>query len=919
MRRFLPFLFFIGLALCQPQYNALSLDTPPKIDGDLSEYQGKTFIFLPYGSIPDALWRGPQDAEAKVWLCWDKDNLYIAGEVWDDFLAQKGEPWQESIQFCLAPDLEITYSSMQNKLFVFKNGAPLEPSFPFAVKSNNASYQIELAIPWTLLGITPSAPTEEKPEQEKAAEGGKTAEGEKAPSGVSAPAKTVGLEGLTLKFNAVLYDTDLNGYRGYLSWAEVKDWKEGMGIVRDTKQFGDVILSTQPSAMSQISFLFAPSPLYIGDEEVDITPWLLFNRDFKGKFKFTLKRGEETLLEKEEDVERPAGFSSFPIHWDARGKPEGTYIAQAELAIEGLEAPEKASLVINKLDSQKLISSLQEEIDIMGRALKSAKRTGNWQDAVLFLQGEAWLSMASPFLDLLNQKIKETNQPDPDARTLAKIFLWNSREDVAMYKGSSALIRRDFQSPAIQPFATLKLPYSKELSYVWDWRRWGEGSYERLGIFFANLPIASVALWSHPNPQNLSLQRDSILGDWRKSSISPQQIGGSNWQGWLAISPQGGARAMAQQGANLWLVEALNRDACLFLLNSALSGQPISKIDSFLPPLQPDVLVEDVGKTINFNFQNACFFSAKDDSESLALAQALSEKLGGKLARLEEVNRYKDIVIVGSTALHQLVSGFKLPTPERKAYILSRYLWGKNVLILVGKEPGGTRYAVDVLKDLIDYLRDKRMLVGDIQTFSNLHSGNLSPQQVCLSAMGALCDFVGVADKGTKETARDALWLSADKGWELTVIPGETFSSPEGDILSLGGVESVQASQDAGELLSSIHKAGGLAVLGMNNEGLRSLPFDAWLMGKVGGGWAGKPFVAGTEGEFAEPLRTIVFSNGKGIYDILSAIRKGDCLAFSPYQSLGNEKIREVINILLDEKAYLMGMFSRSVEEKASF
>ncbi|MBC7238431.1 MAG: hypothetical protein H5T69_21530, partial [Chloroflexi bacterium] len=173
----------------------------------------------------------------------------------------------------------------------------------------------------------------------------------------------------------------------------------------------------------------------------------------------------------------------------------------------------------------------------------------------------------------------------------------------------------------------------------------------RLNLLFANLPIANLSLWSHPNPQVIANQANSLLNNWRRASLSPEQIGGSDWRGWIGVFPEGGAQAIAQQGNRLWLVEGLSRDACLTLLNSALAGQSISKIDSLLPPLQPDILVEDIGKTVGFDFANACFFAAKDDIKSLALASELSNKLGGKVVRLEEVNRYNDIVIIGSTAL----------------------------------------------------------------------------------------------------------------------------------------------------------------------------------------------------------------------------------------------------------------------------
>lgn len=866
MRKLFPLLFFFVIALSQPKYSAWLMEKPATIDGNLSEYLDKPFIFLVQGTIPNYLWRGPQDAEAKIWLAWDKDSLYVAGEVSDDILAQKAEPWQESLQIYIAPHLELTYSSIEKKLYTFKDGTLLPENPPFAVKSLNSSYQFEISIPWSLLELTPA-------------------------------------EGLSFKFNAVLNDTDLAGYRGYIAWSE--GWKEGMGLVREGAQFGDITLVSQPTPPYQIAFIFAPNPIFIGDEEMDIPLWLLCSSDVKGRLKFVLKKDSETLLEKDQDIEVKAGFNPLFVHWDGRGKPEGTYIATAKL--ETQEGAIEVSTQVNKYDLAKEISTLEKEMDVMGKALEEARKGRSWQDAVMVLQGSAWQSLASDFISVLKKKGDETKNPDPDAVISAKIFLWESRDYIPSFEASSALIRQDYSSPAMQRFPILRLPSSKEVSYLWEFEKWqAGGSFERLTLVYANLPIASISLWTHQDSAVLVGQRDAILAKWREKSQIPEGITGNGWQGWAAASGE----VLAQAGNNLWLSQALSKDAAISLINSAIVSQPIAKIEELLPPLQPNILVEDISKAISFNFPEAGFYASKDDKESLDLAQSLVQKLGGKLIRLEDVNRYKDVVIVGLPALRQLIGNFKLPAPDKEAYILSRYIWGKNVLILVGKEKGSTAPAVEVLRDMVDYLRDKRMLVGDARAFTNLSGGKLSSQQIVLSAMGSLCDFLAIADKGTKDGAKQAIWGVSEKGWKITVIPGETFSLPSGDIVSLGAIESVKASEDVKELVSAIHQAGGMAI-GGNVEGVE---FDAYLMGK---GKMGKPVVAGTYGEYSSPLRTIVFSDGEGIYDILTAMKRGDCVAYSPMERLGEERLKRLINILIDERRFLMSWFSERARSKA--
>ncbi|MBC7328795.1 hypothetical protein H5T88_00395 [bacterium] len=866
MRRLFPLLFFLAVAFSQPKYSAWLMEKPATIDGDLSEYLDKPFIFLVQGSIPNYLWRGPQDAGAKIWLSWDKDFLYVSGEVLDDILAQNAEPWQESLQIYLAPSLELTYSAIEKKLYTFKDRTFLPESPPFAVKSLNGSYQFEISIPWSLLELTPA-------------------------------------EGLSFKFNAVLNDTDISGYRGYIAWSE--GWKEGMGIAREGAQFGDVILAAQPAPPYQTAIIFAPTPIFIGDEEMDIPLWLLSSSDVRGRLEFVFKKDSEILLEKDQDIEVKAGFNPLFVHWDGRGKPEGTYIATAKL--ETAEGVMEVSTQVNKYDLEKEISTLEKEVDRMGKALEEARKVRSWQDAVMVLQGSAWQSHALDFISVLKRKVEETKNPDPDAVILARIFLWESRDYIPTFEASSALIRRDYASPAMLKFPTLRLPSSQELSYLWEFEKWQTGgSFERLTLVYANLPIASISLWTHPDSSLLGGRRDEILARWRENLQIPEEISGNGWQGWATASGE----VLAQAGNNLWLAQALSKDVAIYLINSAIASQQIGRIEDLMPPLQPNILVEDISKAIGFNFPEAGFYASKDDKESLALAQSLVQKLGGKLIRLEEVNRYKDVVIVGLPALRQLIGNFKMPAPDKEAYILSRYIWGKNVLILVGKEKGSTTPAVEVLQDMVDYLRDKKMLVGDVQAFTNLSTGKLSPQQIVLTAMGSLSDFIAISDKGTRVGAKQAIWDVSERGWKITVIPGETFSISSGEIVSLGAIESIKASEDVRELVLAIHEAGGMAI-GGNVEGVE---FDAYLMGKAK---MGKPIVAGTYGEYSSPLRTIVFSDCEGIYDILTSIKRGDCIAFSPTEKFGEERLKRLIDILLDERRFLVGRFSERARSKA--
>ncbi|MGB9608184.1 MAG: hypothetical protein ACPL7E_06580, partial [bacterium] len=70
-------------------------------------------------------------------------------------------------------------------------------------------------------------------------------------------------------------------------------------------------------------------------------------------------------------------------------------------------------------------------------------------------------------------------------------------------------------------------------------------------------------------------------------------------------------------------------------------------------------------------------------------------------------------------------------------------------------------------------------------------------------------------------------------------------------------------------------------------------------------------------GSLSLPLRTVVFSNGEGIYDILASIKRGDCLAYSPSQRVGEERLLRLLNIMIDERKFIMNEFSERARGKA--
>jgi hypothetical protein len=168
-----------------PDLLAPHADTPPVIDGDLSEWHNIT----PTASIeqaanvgfvekPESAWAGPADLSTQAWLRWDEKNLYLALDVTDDMLVQRlsGEGiWQgDHVELWLDTQLQADFDediagdddfqigfspgsadgSVAPSIAIWQPAlqrADYESKIQYASRLNDHGYQFEAAIPWNLL------------------------------------------------------------------------------------------------------------------------------------------------------------------------------------------------------------------------------------------------------------------------------------------------------------------------------------------------------------------------------------------------------------------------------------------------------------------------------------------------------------------------------------------------------------------------------------------------------------------------------------------------------------------------------------------------------------------------------------------------------------------------------------------------
>jgi hypothetical protein len=161
-------------------YHAAAAAAAPVIDGNLADWPA-----LPYAvntpTYKPENWTGPQDNSFTFDMTWDAGYLYLAASVVDDVHVQtqhnefiyKGDSLEILLDADLAGDFTVTHLNADDYQLGLSPGAlngdtpeawlwfPVERSGPanavkLAVRPAGQGYQLEAAIPWALLNVTPA-------------------------------------------------------------------------------------------------------------------------------------------------------------------------------------------------------------------------------------------------------------------------------------------------------------------------------------------------------------------------------------------------------------------------------------------------------------------------------------------------------------------------------------------------------------------------------------------------------------------------------------------------------------------------------------------------------------------------------------------------------------------------------------------
>jgi hypothetical protein len=165
-----------------PAIKAEYLATAPDIDGDWGEWDTDAYParFVVYGA---GNWKNSDDLEGSFRVGWDNTYLYIAAKILDDTYVQiasgaeiyKGDSlellfdrdlWSDfsvrslssdDYQIGISPGKDSVGKSTSAYLWYPSSKAGTLSGVKIAAVSSAGVYRVEVAIPWTTLGVTPAS------------------------------------------------------------------------------------------------------------------------------------------------------------------------------------------------------------------------------------------------------------------------------------------------------------------------------------------------------------------------------------------------------------------------------------------------------------------------------------------------------------------------------------------------------------------------------------------------------------------------------------------------------------------------------------------------------------------------------------------------------------------------------------------
>ncbi len=356
----------------RPGYECYRLESPPVVDGDLSDWPAAVpVLFLGQeNQVGSGEWRGPQDASAMIRMAWDHQAIYFAVEVFDDKIVQTLQAnqafsifSQDSIQWAMdfKPNLERAGQGYDGNCYEYGFGK---------TSAGPTVYRWQVTAAGLVPGVTDQVRISIVPMKD-----GKGLIYEAAvPFEQLIPLRPGAGE---IGFNIVIQDQDSAGHKNL-------QWTGGVTAGKDPGKFGrlkfvDAVASGQGglfiSSQSTVAVDSVPIRVYAPALGSAATAgYVLKSADGK-----IIRRGSMARL----DI---AGKTAFDSQIEATGLPAGSYVWEVTVTDPATGGKQNSRWPFQRIDYaplQNQLVTLQSELDTQ---IKSAQARDIMPDYAIGVQ-----------------------------------------------------------------------------------------------------------------------------------------------------------------------------------------------------------------------------------------------------------------------------------------------------------------------------------------------------------------------------------------------------------------------------------------------------------------------------------------------------------------------------------------------------
>jgi len=474
---------------------------------------------------------------------------------------------------------------------------------------------------------------------------------------------------------------------------------------------------------------------------------------------------------------------------------------------------------------------------------------------------------------------------------------------------------------------------------------WESGrDYTSVGVYFAGIPVATIFPHIFATEEKAAQDFGEYVKSAKEANIPYTEGKTKEGLPYVLFEDPIYLNGALLKGNKIFDIFAPTKNVIFKLFQKVIDTDGIAAADvqEMVAGLDLPVVVENLKQILDFDYQNPLICLEDDAGEFVEkIAEKLRARFGGQIVIGEPAEPLEQKNILGL-----LISKPGEKMLEGKGLLGFVTSESNNAVVVGGDDRLALNEAAEMLIALVEVLKDRKMLIGDLHMHTTHSDGDMPPTYVALSTLRNYMDFMALTDHNTISGLAEIYDLQKQGHLKYIIITGEEVTLPDAHILGLGITDLVSAVVEGNpispaEAVQMIHKKGGVAILahpGYPDSDWTRDAIQNWNPSKVDG-FSAPPYsdmylkayrewklkerlpliISETDshsGLFSWPDRTIVFVKEESPEGVIKAIKEGYCLGYCGGRLYGSDKLIRVFSALLAEKEYLEQEHLRRLVER---